>query len=380
MPYLYIDKRQTPHIWRYQIWDSQGKRRTFTGTTSKRETQDVAQRRQLYENEIRDGVREAPQPKFEDHPFEEISNEWLEWGRVQGGKRGHPWNWMHYRKCKLYMSYWRDTLKLKRMTDLTNCLARVERALRVLHGAKKSGKTINSYASALSAFCNWAVLRKYLATNPVVGLQRFEQTPTFKRRALTSDEVQRLLAAAETHHYGRARRLGYEIALASGLRKNEIRSLRVKHLDVKRGGLILESRWTKNRSDGFQPLPRVLVQRLQESALDKAPEDDLVFVGMQPGRGLLRDLKRAKIEPKTEEGKVDFHALRVAYITFVVESGADIKSAQTLARHSTPALTLNIYARARQERLAEITESVGNLLAPQTPGSIGTSTTKNKAG
>jgi integrase len=261
MPYLYLDKRKSPPIWRYQIWDHHGKRRSFTGTTSKRETQDMAQRRQLHENEIRDGIREAPQPKLDDHSFEEISNEWLEWGRIQGGKRGHPWNWMHYRKCKLYMSYWRETLKLTRMTDLANCLARVERALRALHSAKKSGKTINSYASALSAFCNWAARRKYLAANPIKDLQRFEQNPTFKRRALTSEEVQRLLAAAETHHYGRMRRLGYEIALSSGLRKNEIRSLRVKHLDLKRGGLVLENRWTKNRSDGFQPLPKTTGKR-----------------------------------------------------------------------------------------------------------------------
>jgi site-specific recombinase XerD len=107
-----------------------------------------------------------------------------------------------------------------------------------------------------------------------------------------------------------------------------------------------------------------LYQKLQESVQDKSPDEDLVFVGMQPGRGLLKDMKRANIEPVTKDGKVDFHALRVAYITFVVESGADIKSAQTLARHSTPALTLNIYARARQERLAEIADSVGNLLTP----------------
>lgn len=41
----------------------------------------------------------------------------------------------------------------------------------------------------------------------------------------------------------------------------------------------------------------------------------------------------------------DFHSLRVAFVTNVVAGGADAKTAQTLARHSTPVLTMNVYAR-----------------------------------
>lgn len=41
---------------------------------------------------------------------------------------------------------------------------------------------------------------------------------------------------------------------------------------------------------------------------------------------------------------VDFHALRHTYISRLVASGANIKVAQELARHSTPTLTLGRYA------------------------------------
>jgi hypothetical protein len=44
---------------------------------------------------------------------------------------------------------------------------------------------------------------------------------------------------------------------------------------------------------------------------------------------------------------VDFHALRHTYISRVVASGANIKVAQELARHSTPTLTLGRYAHVR---------------------------------
>ena len=49
------------------------------------------------------------------------------------------------------------------------------------------------------------------------------------------------------------------------------------------------------------------------------------------------------------------HGVRV----LVIEAGAPMTEAQALARHATPDLTLNIYARAREERLAEIAEKVG---------------------
>jgi len=42
----------------------------------------------------------------------------------------------------------------------------------------------------------------------------------------------------------------------------------------------------------------------------------------------------------------DFHALRHTFITQVVSSGAPMKAAQELARHSTPTLTLGRYAHA----------------------------------
>lgn len=41
---------------------------------------------------------------------------------------------------------------------------------------------------------------------------------------------------------------------------------------------------------------------------------------------------------------LDFHALRHTYISRLVRSGANIKVAQELARHSTPTLTLGRYA------------------------------------
>ena len=50
------------------------------------------------------------------------------------------------------------------------------------------------------------------------------------------------------------RSLLYEMALFSGLRANELRSLTIDDLDLDRYGVILNAEWTKNRQEGCQPL------------------------------------------------------------------------------------------------------------------------------
>ena len=64
------------------------------------------------------------------------------------------------------------------------------------------------------------------------------------------------------------------------------------------------------------------------------------------------DLKAAGVPYVDEDGKVsDFHALRHTFVTGVVRGGASVKEAQTLARHSDPALTFKVYAHARLHEL-----------------------------
>ena len=49
----------------------------------------------------------------------------------------------------------------------------------------------------------------------------------------------------------------------------------------------------------------------------------------------------------------------MAYVKQVLESEADAKGAQTLARHVTPEMTLGVYGRTRDGRLQTIIEQVG---------------------
>ena len=175
------------------------------------------------------------------------------------------------------------------------------------------------------------------------------------------------------------RKLLYVAAFTTGLRAGELRMLTENHIDAENRGLILNAEWTKNRKPGFQPLPISLIGNLQKFAeaeiakrlYDKfyrnfedieIPEQPLLYVPSHPAREMDKDLKLAGVPKVTAAGKIDFHACRVAFITYIPEAGATVKEAQVLARHSTPILTMNTYARAKDSRLSDLTEMVAERL------------------
>jgi integrase len=360
---------------RYQGFfiDSTGKKRYFTGSTRRSETVRIARKLEEDHREIRLGYREPRQThfKYRDRSFMDTVSEYLGWGKLQGGHKGRPWSESHASRKERHLELWAETLELKVLADLDNLLPRVEATLRELAKRGKSGKTIANITEALCSFCNWCVIRGYLSENPSAKLAVIDTTPEEEYRALTIEETRRLLRVAPEHL-----RLLYIIAMTTGLRANELRSLTRKHLDTDNNVLILEPAWTKNRKLAFQPLPKRLVKELESysaSGIVQAlyrrfyrnfvcPQDALLYVPSHPARELDKDLKTAKIPKHTKEGKVAFHALRTSFVTLTYEAGANHKEAQQLARHSTPTLTANTYGRARNERLAEVAEKVADRL------------------
>jgi integrase len=357
LPHVFqgFKKDKTPYPrWRFQYTDAKGVRRTAAGYTSRRETEKLAQRVQSEQDCIRKGYRPAPRSSDACRAFAQISAEYQAWGQAQGGRGGRSWSVCHARKKKSHLAYWQEALGLETLADLAGCLPRVEKALRELSERGRTGKTLMNTAETLAAFCDWCLQRGYLAENPIKGLGSFDATPRESRRAMTREEIQRLLAVATEE-----RRILYETAFCTGLRANELRQITAAHLDRTLGGLRLDAAWTKNRKAGLQPLPGPLFDRLVELAKGKAPGEALLYVPSHPARELDKDLTKAGIPKRTADGKLDFHACRVAYTTLVIEAGANVKEAQSLLRHSTPQLTMNVYARARGDRLAEVAERVG---------------------
>jgi integrase len=331
---------------RYQAWfmDMAGKRKYFVGTRSRADTLRMAQRFEDEHRQIRLGYRPPPRPSDRHHtrPVAEVVQEYLAWGQLQGGRRGHPWSPRHFENRQRHLAWWQAQLSLEVLGDLNGCLPGVETALQTLERGHAS-KTLAQYAESLSAFCDWCVARQYLSEDPLKALGRLSTTPQTRRRALTVDEIQQLLNGVPVYM-----RLVYETALLSGLRRQELQRLTRSHLDRARGGLQLTADLTKNRQDGFQPLPPRLIEELdafagagfpqdlyaralrRTDAKRTVPEDALLYVPLGLARRFAQDLARLGIAKDAVGGKLDFHATRVTYINLVIEVGASVKEAQAL--------------------------------------------------
>ncbi len=366
MPYVYqgVDKKtgKRQPRWRFQYRDYLGRKRTRVGTTSRRETEKLAQAVQGQQLMIRNRVLAPPKASDKVYPIADLVAGYLAWGNTQGGRRGLPWGPEHARKREEGLAFWKQELGLKTQVDLIDCQIRVERVihrLRVVDG--RAGKTVWGRVESLAAFGRWCVDRGYLDDDPLRRLKPINTDPVRRRRALTESEIVKLLDACLPE-----RRLLYEVALCTGLRANELRHITAAHLDSERCVIRLEAAWTKNRLDGLQPIPRWLMDKMLAEA--GGLHQKVALFGVQkthPARMIQDDLKRAGIPVDVPgEGKVDFHSLRVTYCSLLDYSGASAKETQELARHSTPVLTMNVYVRTRVDRVRGVVDAVGALVNP----------------
>ena len=354
--------RKQPHrTGKYQAWyvDMNGQRKFFIGTRDRRETLRMAERLEDEHRQIRLGYREPPKSasKHKARPFAEVKDEYLAWGKAQGGIGGRAWSRKHAYYKRSHLKWWGDRLKLETLGDLDGILPKVEAALRELQTKGHAGKTLMNRAEAIKSFCLWCESRGYLDQNPLKGLDRFDTTPRKTYRALTRQELQRLLKSVPEE-----RQLVYAVASSTGLRRGELKALRVSDLNTDFQALNLRAEITKNRKPGMQPLPLWLFERLQESVKGKAPVMPLLAVPGNTTQRFYQDLEKAGI-PRfiPGEGTTTFHSLRATFATLLIEEGADVKTAMTLMRHSTPDLTVNRYAKSRRESLVKLTEAVGEI-------------------
>ena len=381
MPYVFQtkDKSGKPHKnWRFQYRDYQGVKRTGTGTSSKRDTAVMAETIEAEHTLIRNGHKEPPKKKnkYIQRKFMDVVEEYLCWGRTQGGRGGKPWSDIHAKMRESHLKKWKENLKSEKLGVLEFCLPKVEKVIQTLSAEKKSGKTISNFVESLRSFCNFCIRRTYLDEDPLKFLGKIDSTPKKVRRCLSKEEINSLLNTVEEEHF----LILYKTALATGLRANELRQLSTNDLHKSKMALILSEKWTKNRKGGLHPIPECLYIELQDfigkakllydkyqrdGKTIKVPDSPLLYVPGQVFRTINRHYCKANIEIETQDGVVDFHALRVTYINLIVESGANSKTAQALARHSSVDMTFNRYGRTKEELLLTSVEHLSSTILAQ---------------
>ncbi len=99
----------------------------------------------------------------------------------------------------------------------------------------------------------------------------------------------------------------------------------------------------KRRRDDRQPISAALAAKLAPWLCPKAAGKPIFAM---PPRFHVADRLRSDLaDGGVSTADIDFHCLRAGFITCLVRSGANVKTCQELARHSTLALTIGTYAR-----------------------------------
>ena len=359
--------------WRIWYIDRAGKQKFAKGTRNKRESHQWAKALELRERGMNLGIYAEPtgEELHRDEPIDDIVSAYMAWGEAQGGLIGGAWSATHASEKRAKLAYWKEKLRLETVGDLQGKLPVAEACLRELKPGR-TNKTLNGYVDALKSLCAWCVERDYLSDNPFRHLRLFDGRPVVERRALTVEEVARLLEAATPD-----RRILYELALLSGLRANESRQLTLSHLDLKNCGIWLVADWTKGRRDCLQPLPDWFLEHLYAYGRQKVasalyekhrserlnvPAEPLFFVPQHTARSLNIDLKAAGMAKFAPEGKIDFHALRTTFSTLLDEVGATEKTKEVLLRHAPTTLAHKRYVKVRSGRPNEAVDMVAKLL------------------
>jgi integrase len=357
--------RKRGKTWYFKFVDGDGRPVERRGCSDRRATGDLARSAEAEAARIREGVldpREIGYRQHEARPLKIHLESWHAALLAKGTTMKH---------ADLYRSRARrvlDLVKMARLSDLQP--SRIQAALALLRDSGLSLETCNHYRAALRAFVRWCRADGRLRDDPMLGVTGFnaEEDIRHERRVLSDEELARLVIAAENgpevyHMTGPMRALAYRLALGTGFRANEIRSLTPESFNLDRDPphVDLTPSVAKNRRGVEQPISRALAEDLRPWIASVLRGQSVLPLHHETAKAIRRDLEAAGIPYETQEGVADFHSLRGAYISALIRSGASVKTVQTLARHSNPTLTLKRYARAYVHDVVVAVESLPQL-------------------
>ena len=359
-----------------QYFDENGKRRKApTGCGDKATAQQVADRLQADAALRKRGIINATQERFAAEARRPLSEHVAEFRAVLEARENTP---KHVDMTLQRVRFIVEKSGAAHTKDLT--ASAVQGVIKGVRDAGRSLETCNSYLRAIKSFARWMFRDKRAPDDPLQTLEAYnaDTDPVHPRRELTPDELDYLLPFVEgrtlpAHNLpGLDRAMAYRTAIGTGFRASELRSLTTAsfELDGDPPTVTVSAAYSKRRRKDVQPIRRDLADLLRPWLAER-PRDQRPFARLpkSTGRMLCKDLAAARkqwiAEGKTDAEQkrreesdflcyedstghfADFHATRHTYISGIVAGRASVKTAQELARHSDPRLTIGRYSHAR---------------------------------
>jgi integrase len=267
----------------------------------------------------------------------------------------------------------------------------VNRYLAVMVDEGYRANTINGRVRAIKAFTRWLARHSKLIANPLESISTMnpDVNRSFRRRMLLPDEWPRLRAAIVANGRRNGMEPGeraalYALAIQTGLRASECESLTKADLflAVKRPYVRCGAENTKNRREAQQYIQADLAAELRALTASKLPQAPAfgIGAGCDLAEALRADLADARkqwlseadygtaererreasdfLQPVNHAGEaLDFHSLRYTCGAWLTIRGVHPKTVQTVMRHSTIKLTMDLYGRLLPDAAGEAVNS-----------------------
>lgn len=257
------------------------------------------------------------------------------------------------------------------------------RAKRLQEGASRA--TVNLEVAFLQTMLRWARDLGMIGEHPALRVRALpvrEADQRRRKRALSADEVARLIAAARRlDARASATKLPqtpmWVTFLETGARRGELVAIRWHQIDLDRATLHIAAADSKSGRGRTIPIRRELALELADLRSKSSrflgrlvgPQD---FAFRSPygvpwiasfnnvGRHLRRVLREAGIERRDEAGRlVTPHALRHTLATRLARANVPPKSTQSILGHSDVRTTLDYYTHVEEQDLRAAIETLG---------------------
>jgi len=263
------------------------------------------------------------------------------------------------------------------MTSPPNDIATPEVQRFVLEKLKQgyAWETASHMRHLLSKVLGTAKDWRYLADNPVLGVEIPERKLKRPHRALSIEEVRTLLSKMNEPE-----RTITIVATLAGLRIGEILGLRWGRVHLDQCILEVEETCYKGvfgipkskASRRGTPLAPVVVQALDAHRLRcmDTSANALVFSKCDSEPLSANNLRKKRLASACRRAglrRIDWHTLRHTYSTLLHDLGTPIRVQQTLLGHSSAATTMDVYTHSVSSSERDAVSRLGEVLFPTVP-------------
>jgi integrase len=201
----------------------------------------------------------------------------------------------------------------------------------VLERGKEVKKdTLNKDIRNMSAFLNWAVKNRYVASGLELKKIKVPQKPIL---ALSPQQVRGLIKLVSEHATLRLRVL---LAVTTGLRRGDIEDIRIGDIHFDRNTITTRNRKAK-KAMAERPVSEQMMTELSNYVATLPDGQELLFTDGFPAK------RWEKMRWKIGLPDLKFHNLRKTFASLLAQRGVSTAVTQRLLEHSSPKLTNDVY-------------------------------------